>query len=663
MLRNTFSDRTHCICTATARILIPAELLCGFLTGTGTYTNFEGSSNIFYLKASEDGGVKEMVWYTSAVVIVYNPESHTQRFFMGHDDDVTALDVHPNGVICASGQVAKDPVILIWDSGAAEHEDTAEDAPDDYPWGPQILKKLHGHDGQKVHVRGIKSLEFSPDGKLLCSVGEGDTHNVAIWDWRNNHEGCEDGGILLARARGHNAPVFACRFNPYQYLGLPSEDPQPGEARVLDDTCYTLVSCGDRHIKFWVFHRVPDREAGAAPPPAADDGAGAGAGAGGKKGKKKTEAAPKTADTGKMWRLECQQGSIGTLGELQTFNCLAFVDDAPPLKGADDGANDHTAGRVVAGTAKGDIYIFVQPRKPPSDWDDADAYVDAVDAALEDGEPLKKWWEADDPDDEDEPCERVAWLPEAKLVHNVPRSVRAGNQCCLPKAQREALVKVQQQLKARPKDAALLSDQRMLGYGGPLAHARGVHALAFKPGDGEDEPPQLMSAGGDGKVAVWAIGMPERYAVAGVDGAERDSDGAHSLARVPGKEVDLRTDRPMRDLKDVNKGTEAPIGTRHPTTTAKSLHWDAEENGLVAIGTNCNCILQMDAREDTMHFDVLVTAHTGCVHGVGYHPQDGNLFCTCAEDRTLRIWHVRKSLQKGCNASTVPASQKYGRGG
>ena len=32
ILQNTFSDRTRCICTATARILIPAESSCGFLT-------------------------------------------------------------------------------------------------------------------------------------------------------------------------------------------------------------------------------------------------------------------------------------------------------------------------------------------------------------------------------------------------------------------------------------------------------------------------------------------------------------------------------------------------------------------------------------------------------------------------------------------------------
>ena len=66
--------------------------------------------NIFLLKnhlAPDAPG--EMIWYTSAVVIIYDPDKHTQRFFLAHDDDVTSLAVHPNGVVVATGGAARRP--------------------------------------------------------------------------------------------------------------------------------------------------------------------------------------------------------------------------------------------------------------------------------------------------------------------------------------------------------------------------------------------------------------------------------------------------------------------------------------------------------------------------------------------------------------------------
>ena len=47
-------------------------------------------------------------WCTTAALVVYDKERHEQLFFLGHDDDVTALDLHPNGVTVCSGQVGKD---------------------------------------------------------------------------------------------------------------------------------------------------------------------------------------------------------------------------------------------------------------------------------------------------------------------------------------------------------------------------------------------------------------------------------------------------------------------------------------------------------------------------------------------------------------------------
>ena len=58
----------------------------------------------------------EIVYPASASVVVYDKVMHRQRFFFGHDDDVTCLAVHPNGTIVASGQVGRRPPVCVWDT-------------------------------------------------------------------------------------------------------------------------------------------------------------------------------------------------------------------------------------------------------------------------------------------------------------------------------------------------------------------------------------------------------------------------------------------------------------------------------------------------------------------------------------------------------------------
>lgn len=60
---------------------------------------------------------QQQVLYTvAALVVVYDKPSHTQRFFQGHDDDVTCLALAPDKRVAASGQLGKDPLVLVWDS-------------------------------------------------------------------------------------------------------------------------------------------------------------------------------------------------------------------------------------------------------------------------------------------------------------------------------------------------------------------------------------------------------------------------------------------------------------------------------------------------------------------------------------------------------------------
>ena len=82
--------------------------------GSSITTN---TANILYLKSGE------MVYYSSAVVVVYNSATGTQRLLRRHDDEVTCLAAHPNGVLLASGQSGRvSGKIVIWDTGAAAWE-------------------------------------------------------------------------------------------------------------------------------------------------------------------------------------------------------------------------------------------------------------------------------------------------------------------------------------------------------------------------------------------------------------------------------------------------------------------------------------------------------------------------------------------------------------
>lgn len=47
----------------------------------------------------------ELVYFAAAVGVVYNRRANTQRFFLGHNDDIVCLGLHPIRTLAASGQV------------------------------------------------------------------------------------------------------------------------------------------------------------------------------------------------------------------------------------------------------------------------------------------------------------------------------------------------------------------------------------------------------------------------------------------------------------------------------------------------------------------------------------------------------------------------------
>ena len=108
----------------------------------------------------------DIVYHTAAVGIVYNKESHEQRFMFDHIDDIISLAVNPiDKNIIATGEIGPYPLICIWDAST---------------------------NCAKVRItgpltKGITHLSFSPDGKYLVATSMHDDHHVAVFDWEKGN--------------------------------------------------------------------------------------------------------------------------------------------------------------------------------------------------------------------------------------------------------------------------------------------------------------------------------------------------------------------------------------------------------------------------------------------------------------------------------------------
>ncbi|XP_048374588.1 echinoderm microtubule-associated protein-like 6 isoform X9 [Sphaerodactylus townsendi] len=159
------------------------------------YRGYDCRNNLFYTQTGE------VVYHIAAVAVVYNRQQHTQRLYLGHDDDILSLAIHPVKDYVATGQVGRDAAIHVWDT--------------------QTLKCLSLLKGQ--HQRGVCALDFSADGKCLASIGLDDNHTIVLWDWKK--------GEKIAATRGHKDKIFVVKCNPHH--------------------ADKLVTVGMKHIKFW----------------------------------------------------------------------------------------------------------------------------------------------------------------------------------------------------------------------------------------------------------------------------------------------------------------------------------------------------------------------------------------------------------------------------
>ncbi|XP_046432655.1 echinoderm microtubule-associated protein-like 2 isoform X2 [Neodiprion fabricii] len=155
----------------------------------------------------------EIVYFVAAVVVLYNPEEHSQRHYIGHTDDVKCIAIHPNKLLIATGQVAgtdrRDalPHIRIWNS---------------------VSLTTNHIIGTGEFDGAICCLSFSKadGGNLLCAIDETSDHNISIWDWQKG-----DRGMKLTETKCSVDTVVCAEWHPLERN--------------------QIVTCGKSHISFW----------------------------------------------------------------------------------------------------------------------------------------------------------------------------------------------------------------------------------------------------------------------------------------------------------------------------------------------------------------------------------------------------------------------------
>ena len=140
------------------------------------YKGYKAKNNLRYLV---DGSI---AYHAAGLGVVYDPQTHTQRHFGRHTDEITAIAFAPDKRTVATGEVGRRPKIYVWDAISM-----------------QALKQLQG----KLQ-RGVKCMAFSPSGALLAAVDTSDEHQVAVYN--------VESGLCIAVARGDRAQIVDVSF-------------------------------------------------------------------------------------------------------------------------------------------------------------------------------------------------------------------------------------------------------------------------------------------------------------------------------------------------------------------------------------------------------------------------------------------------------------------
>ncbi|XP_064623638.1 echinoderm microtubule-associated protein-like 2 isoform X5 [Lineus longissimus] len=179
------------------------------------YRGRDCRSNVHFLPTGE------IVYFIASVVVLYNGEEQMQRHYLGHNDDVKCLAVHPDKITIATGQVAGHDkaygkMSAHRTSPSSRRKPTQPDPslylPHVRVWNSVSLATMHII-GLGDFDRAVCCLSFSKadGGMYLCAVDEGNDHILSIWDWQNG-----DKGRKVTETKCSQEPVLAAEFHPFE---------------------------------------------------------------------------------------------------------------------------------------------------------------------------------------------------------------------------------------------------------------------------------------------------------------------------------------------------------------------------------------------------------------------------------------------------------------
>ncbi|GMF42944.1 unnamed protein product [Phytophthora fragariaefolia] len=586
------------------RATLELDFVYGYRSGAPTSlssshspaTNVSTNNNVFYLSTGE------IMWFTATLVVLYKKESNTQRYFREHTNEVTSVNVHPNQRIVASGQAGRSAFLLVWNAN-------------DVPLGKRFACL-------KGHQVAVRSINFSHDGKLIVSLGSDMYNTICIHDWKSQE--------LLVSARGHTFRVNIIAFNPFQAYGRPEahRSKKPGQALHDDDACYTLVSCGVRHIRFWTLTKTES-----VPPPSQENADSA--------FYRSTFGGPPRlrppTPAEKVWKLEGNVPSFHGRFEVQDFTSLAFVSNSPPFYLYDEhlkeliatNVTDHSLGWIVAGTTRGDLCLFVQPRASPNMEIiyEKDLYQEPA-----------KWWEIPDEYTDTEinelVLEKIAFEPTGRLVDVVPHDQETGNRFKLSRQAHAEMEDISKKITLRPNSNMLRSRLSGLQYSGPLAHQGAVYQIAYCK-----KLNTVMSCGSDGKLLLWACQMIKPMRVPGVNThgvftplTGTFTEGSHAL--IPLNDPTKVFQLPVLLPNEASAGGAAAL----PRPT--SIVWSEDGNFLLVAASN-SCIWELNI--STGDWNLIFEARSSAIATCAAHPRLHEV-ATVSQDGYLCIWNLQQHI-------------------
>jgi len=172
-----------------------------------------------------------VVFVVAAVVVILtlgvDEQEKSQRFFLGHSDDIVALAVDSSGTLAATGQVASIgdsgamiPFVLVWDLETLE-----------------TLRRIDSVVTSGTLLRSVAGLCFSSDSSMLVVISVDDKHTLGVFDLVSDpptlvgEEGAQNGAPTMVQVCSLAPPMVAASFCVKQ--------------------CWVTVGKSS-HIKFWL---------------------------------------------------------------------------------------------------------------------------------------------------------------------------------------------------------------------------------------------------------------------------------------------------------------------------------------------------------------------------------------------------------------------------